>query len=66
LGIPGGKLDKLFKFKVESVWVNSNLYKQINLVVSGITQKFERDIAILASTWKCSSFEQYMEIVSLF
>jgi hypothetical protein len=59
-------LDKTFKFKVDPIWGKSDLYKRIKTVVSGISNKSEKDKAVLASTWKCSSFEQYMEIVSFF
>jgi hypothetical protein len=59
-------LDKIFKFKPHQTWFDSELYKTIQTVVSGITDKDEKKIAKFASTWKCDTFEEYMKIVSLF
>jgi hypothetical protein len=59
-------LDSAFKYKEDAIWMQSELYKRIETVISGITEKGEKERALLASTWKCLSFEEYMEIVSLF
>jgi hypothetical protein len=57
-------LDEAFQFKVDSAWIESDLHKNIQLVISGINSESEKEIAILASTWKCASFEQYMKLVN--
>jgi hypothetical protein len=59
-------LDRSFNFKTDKIWMESELYKNIKKAISGITAKSEKATAILASTWKCETFEEYMRIVSLF
>jgi hypothetical protein len=59
-------LDKAFKFKTDKQWMGSDLYKNIQQAISGISDSSEKEVAKIASTWKCQTFEMYMEIVSLF
>jgi hypothetical protein len=59
-------LDKIFKFKPEKTWLQSELFRIIEKAIAGITAKSEKATAIFASTWKCETFEEYMRIVSLF
>jgi hypothetical protein len=58
-------LDKAFKFRPDNTWTSSQLYINIQIAIAGISDKSEKEIAKLASTWKCESFEEYMQIVSL-
>jgi hypothetical protein len=59
-------LDKIFKFQPDRSWIESELYRNVQTVISGITVKPEKVKAKFASTWICDSFEEYMKIVSLF
>jgi hypothetical protein len=59
-------LDKAFKFRPDKIWTDSELYRNIQKAITGISDKSEKEIARFASTWKCESFEEYMRIVSLF
>jgi hypothetical protein len=59
-------LDKIFKFKPDKTWLQSELFRIIEKAIAGISDKREKEIAKFASTWKCETFEEYMEIVSLF
>jgi hypothetical protein len=58
-------LDTQFKFKPENEWISSDLYKNIQVAISGISDQSDRKVAQLASTWKCDSFEEFMRTVNL-
>jgi hypothetical protein len=58
-------LDAAYKFTPDQDWVESELFRNIGVVIEGIRDAGEKEKATLASTWKCEKFEEYMRIVSL-
>jgi hypothetical protein len=56
-------LDTRFKLKPEKELLNSDLYKNIQRVISGISDISDINVSVFASTWKC--VEELMKIVSL-
>jgi hypothetical protein len=61
-------LDEECKFPIapNCTWVNSKLFKDIQMVIEGISDASEKEKARYAASWKCETFEEYMKIVSLF
>jgi hypothetical protein len=59
-------LDEAYKFIPDQDWVKSILFQNIETAIHGITDAAAKQKATLASTWKCDSFDEYMNIVSLF
>jgi hypothetical protein len=59
-------LDAQFKFKPSKDWLSSDLYKTIQISISGIVCEYDKNVAKLAATWKSQSFEDFLSIVGLF